>query len=355
MPAVEDGFQRAFFVSGGRVAAARPPRRGRRPCRDRGGSRCGRPCGGVARPGGHGRAPLDRRLPPPAAARVADRAARESPTRRVALRPWRPWPPRRSPTGSVRRSQRKRSQLVVGLDPRLDLLPVELRGGRALGRAEAANACARFCCGIVDAVGRYVVAVKPQTAFFEALGADGFAALERVCAYARSAGLLVIADGKRGDIGSTARACRRVSRAPRRGAGACGCAHRQHLSGRRLGRSRSCRHAACTERDLLSRAHFELGRRRRAGAHALRRPPGVAARRGARRGVGRGPRRRARPRASARSSARPSHVRSPRRGSSCRSRCCSCRAWARRAQLRPMSRAPSRAGPRARSRPHRAP
>jgi orotidine-5'-phosphate decarboxylase len=102
--------------------------------------------------------------------------------------------------------ERKRSQLVVGLDPRLDLLPVELRGESVLGREEAASACARFCCGIVDAVGRYVVAVKPQTAFFEALGADGFAALERVCAYARSAGLLVIVDGKRGDIGSTARA-----------------------------------------------------------------------------------------------------------------------------------------------------
>jgi len=50
------------------------------------------------------------------------------------------------------------------------------------------------------------VAVKPQVAFFEALGADGIGALERVCGYARAAGLLVIADGKRGDIGSTARA-----------------------------------------------------------------------------------------------------------------------------------------------------
>src|SRR6187549_2428399 len=102
--------------------------------------------------------------------------------------------------------ERKRSQLVVGLDPRLELLPVELRGEAALGRAEAATAYGRFCCGIVDAVAPYVVAVKPQTAFFEVLGADGFAALERVCAYARSAGLLVIVDGKRGDIGSTARA-----------------------------------------------------------------------------------------------------------------------------------------------------
>src|SRR5207237_8875365 len=46
----------------------------------------------------------------------------------------------------------------------------------------------------------------PQLRFFEALGAPGVAAFEQVCAYARRAGLLVIADGKRGDIGSTARA-----------------------------------------------------------------------------------------------------------------------------------------------------
>lgn len=101
---------------------------------------------------------------------------------------------------------RKRSQLVVGLDPRLDLLPMELRGEAVLGRAAAASAVARFCKGIVDAVGPYVVAVKPQSAFFEALGSDGFRALEEVCDYARSAGLLVMLDAKRGDIGSTARA-----------------------------------------------------------------------------------------------------------------------------------------------------
>jgi orotidine-5'-phosphate decarboxylase len=102
--------------------------------------------------------------------------------------------------------ERKRSQLVVGLDPRPDLLPVELSGEAHLGRAQAANACARFCRGLVDAVAPYVVAVKPQVAFFEALGADGLHALEEVCAYARTAGLQVIADAKRGDIGSTARA-----------------------------------------------------------------------------------------------------------------------------------------------------
>jgi len=102
--------------------------------------------------------------------------------------------------------ERKRSQLVVGLDPRPDLLPVELRGEANLGRAGAAAACSRFCRGLVDAVAPYVVAVKPQVAFFEALGSDGIGALEEVCDYSRAAGLQVIADGKRGDIGSTARA-----------------------------------------------------------------------------------------------------------------------------------------------------
>jgi len=102
--------------------------------------------------------------------------------------------------------ERKRSQLVVGLDPQPDLLPVELRGDSHLGREHVAEACSRFCRGLVDAVAPYVVAVKPQLAFFEALGADGIRAFEEVCAYARAAELLVIADGKRGDVGSTARA-----------------------------------------------------------------------------------------------------------------------------------------------------
>jgi orotidine-5'-phosphate decarboxylase len=102
--------------------------------------------------------------------------------------------------------ERKRSQLVVGLDPQVDLLPVELRGDVHLGREHAAEAFGRFCRGVIDAVAPYVVAVKPQSAFFEELGADGVRALEDVCAYARQAGLLVILDAKRGDIGSTSRA-----------------------------------------------------------------------------------------------------------------------------------------------------
>jgi orotidine-5'-phosphate decarboxylase len=102
--------------------------------------------------------------------------------------------------------ERKRSQLLVGLDPVTELLPLELAGDAQLGRAEAANACERFCRGVIDAVAQYAVGVKPQLAFFEALGADGMHAFENVCAYARTVGLIVVADAKRGDIGSTARA-----------------------------------------------------------------------------------------------------------------------------------------------------
>jgi len=66
-------------------------------------------------------------------------------------------------------------------------------------------------------VAPHVVGVKPQLAFFEALGADGLRAFEDVCAYARSAGLVVVADAKRGDIGSTSRAYATAYLEPRSG------------------------------------------------------------------------------------------------------------------------------------------
>jgi orotidine-5'-phosphate decarboxylase len=91
--------------------------------------------------------------------------------------------------------ERKSSQLVVGLDPVGEQMPAEVDGDLYA-----------FCSGIVDAVAPYAVAVKPQSAFFEAHGADGVRAFAQVCEYARAAGLIVIADVKRGDIGSTARA-----------------------------------------------------------------------------------------------------------------------------------------------------
>jgi len=96
--------------------------------------------------------------------------------------------------------ERKGASLCVGLDPMVERLPAELRG------VEPAEAYERFCRGIVDAVAETAVAVKLQSAFFEALGSTGVAVFERVAAHARDAGLLVVADVKRGDIPSTAEA-----------------------------------------------------------------------------------------------------------------------------------------------------
>src|SRR6478672_13574296 len=113
--------------------------------------------------------------------------------------------------------ERRRSQLVLGIDPVLDLLPVELQGEAAAGPAARGDAVTRFCRGLIDAAAPFCVAVKPQLAFFEALGSHGLRAFEETCAYAREAGLLVIADAKRGDIGSTARAYAAAYLEPRDG------------------------------------------------------------------------------------------------------------------------------------------
>jgi orotidine-5'-phosphate decarboxylase len=97
--------------------------------------------------------------------------------------------------------------VLVGLDPRAEMLPDRLIGqdDRA-SRDKMASAFARFCRGIIDVVAPLVPAVKPQSAFFEQLGPPGMAALAETIAYAQEKGLLVIIDGKRNDIGSTAEA-----------------------------------------------------------------------------------------------------------------------------------------------------
>ena len=106
--------------------------------------------------------------------------------------------------------QAKSSVLVVGLDPRLDRLPTsileaaEREGGSP--REVAARALIAFHREVIDAVTDTACAVKPQIAFFEQWGPPGLAAYEDAIATAHDAGLLVIGDVKRGDIGSTAAA-----------------------------------------------------------------------------------------------------------------------------------------------------
>ena len=102
--------------------------------------------------------------------------------------------------------ERSGQHICVGLDPRIELLPPAVITGLKPGSSGRARGFERFCMRVIDAVSEEAVAVKPQVACFEALGGYGLTALERVCAHARAAGLLVIADAKRGDIGSTSSA-----------------------------------------------------------------------------------------------------------------------------------------------------
>ncbi len=101
--------------------------------------------------------------------------------------------------------RRLRSPVIVGLDPRWDQLPESLRAGGDSNEDKARDFAA-FCRGVVDVVAPLVPAVKPQAAFFEQLGPAGMTALADVISYAQSQGLLVVVDGKRNDIGSTAEA-----------------------------------------------------------------------------------------------------------------------------------------------------
>jgi orotidine-5'-phosphate decarboxylase len=114
--------------------------------------------------------------------------------------------------------RRKRSTVVVGLDPRLDLLPSDLRlrhgAGGTARPAAASRAILAFNKKVIDAVAPHAVAVKPQSAFYEIYGHEGVDAFEATCAYAADRGLLVIADVKRGDVPDTAEAYARAYLSP---------------------------------------------------------------------------------------------------------------------------------------------
>lgn len=99
--------------------------------------------------------------------------------------------------------KQKRTPLVVGVDPRYKSLPADLRQGGEDLEAQA-QAFRDFSIGLLDVVAPLVPAVKPQVAFFEQLGWRGMQALSEVVQHAHNLGLLVIADAKRNDIGSTA-------------------------------------------------------------------------------------------------------------------------------------------------------
>jgi orotidine-5'-phosphate decarboxylase len=109
----------------------------------------------------------------------------------------------------------RRSHVVVGLDPDYELLPPEIKAAhdRSLydGEDEMKVACFReFLAALLESLRSEVIAVKIQIAYFEALGTLGYGLYEDMVATAKNMGFLVIADVKRGDIGSTAEAYARA-------------------------------------------------------------------------------------------------------------------------------------------------
>jgi orotidine-5'-phosphate decarboxylase len=99
------------------------------------------------------------------------------------------------------------NSLCVGLDPRWDTLPLELRRRHEGGTLAAmARAFEEFCLRVLDVVAPLVAVVKPQSAFFEACGPSGLVSLQRILWRARQAGLITILDSKRNDVASTAQA-----------------------------------------------------------------------------------------------------------------------------------------------------
>lgn len=90
--------------------------------------------------------------------------------------------------------------LCVGLDPDPTRLPSPFAG-----HADDPEAAVEFCVAITESTDRYAAAFKPNLAFFEAYGPEGWQALARVCEAVRTTGRLLVLDGKRGDIGNTGR------------------------------------------------------------------------------------------------------------------------------------------------------
>lgn len=110
----------------------------------------------------------------------------------------------------IKNIKKTNNPTVVGLDTKLNHIPMTLReqsfseyGENTTGISDA---ILQFNKRLIDAIYDIVPAVKPQMAYYEMYGAEGIHSFAETCAYARSKGMIVIADGKRNDIGTTAQA-----------------------------------------------------------------------------------------------------------------------------------------------------
>jgi orotidine-5'-phosphate decarboxylase len=102
--------------------------------------------------------------------------------------------------------RKKKSRVVVGLDPRLESLPDEFKAAGPKDIEKTVKSLLDFNGALIEIVKDHAVAVKPQIAFYEKLGPHGVLAYFATLKFARDHGLLVIGDVKRGDVPDTAKA-----------------------------------------------------------------------------------------------------------------------------------------------------
>lgn len=93
---------------------------------------------------------------------------------------------------------------VMGLDPRFEMLPECVTNKYPKTLEGVAEAIIEYNKALIDATYDIIPAIKPQIAFYEMFGIPGMKAFEETCKYAKEKGMIIIADIKRGDIGSTA-------------------------------------------------------------------------------------------------------------------------------------------------------
>ncbi len=110
----------------------------------------------------------------------------------------------------VEQIKKKNAPVVVGLDPMLSYMPGHLLMAAIKQYGEtleaAGEAVWQYNKGIIDKIYDIVPAVKPQIAMYEQFGIPGLSAYKKTVDYAKSKGMIVIGDVKRGDIGSTSAA-----------------------------------------------------------------------------------------------------------------------------------------------------
>lgn len=104
----------------------------------------------------------------------------------------------------IKKIKKTNNPTVIGLDPRYEMLPKCVTSKYSQNLEGVAKAIVEFNKALIDHTCDVIPAIKPQIAFYEMYGILGMEAFQETCQYAKEKGMVVIADIKRGDIGSTA-------------------------------------------------------------------------------------------------------------------------------------------------------